>query len=80
MKTWRDSARSKIIPILEQARKENWTEARIKKALFDAYPYGERRCYPYKVWLDEIKVQRGLKKGKLTKHKDLAGQTTFLSE
>jgi hypothetical protein len=37
-------------------------EAEIRKALFDAYPYGERRYHPYKIWLSEIQIQRGKRK------------------
>ena len=37
------------------------SEAEIKTALHDAYPFGPRQYYPYKIWLDEIKRQRGTK-------------------
>ncbi len=59
-KTWRDSAR----PIIAKVIKENrgMPETVIKKALFEAYPFGERRMHPYKIWLDEIKIQTGKKK------------------
>lgn len=58
--TWRDSARPIIKKALEETKGNSKEE--IKKALYDAYPWGERRMHPYKIWLDEIKVQRGLKK------------------
>jgi len=32
-------------------------EKKIREALWDAYPFGERKYWPYKVWLDEIKRQ-----------------------
>jgi hypothetical protein len=59
MKTWRDIAR----PIIQQVLKDNLgkDEKEIKKALFDAYPFGERAMHPYKIWLDEIKRQTGKK-------------------
>lgn len=59
---WRDIAR----PIIERVLKdtEGQDEKKIRKALREAFPFGERRYYPYKVWLDEIRVQRGLKKKK----------------
>lgn len=58
--SWRDYA----APIIAKVLKENKgkTEKEIKKALFDAYPFGERKYHPYKIWLDEIKVQRGKRK------------------
>jgi hypothetical protein len=31
----------------------------LTKALRDAYPFGERRYWPYKAWLAEIKRQLG---------------------
>lgn len=31
----------------------------LRKALRDAYPFGERERWPYKAWIAEIKVQTG---------------------
>lgn len=58
-KTWREIAR----PIIQQVLRdhEDCDDATIKKALLEAYPFGERAHHPYLVWLDEIKVQRGKK-------------------
>lgn len=66
--TWRDSAR----PIIQRVLKETagQPENVIRKALRDAYPFHQRSYYPYQVWLDEIKVQRGLKKKKTRKPMD----------
>lgn len=61
--TWRDSARPLITKALENSKGKS--EQEIRKALRDAYPWGERRMHPYKIWCDEIKVQRGLKKSKI---------------
>jgi len=62
--TWREHARPIIAKVL--ADNEGKTEKEIRRALRDAYPYGERSMHPYKIWCDEIKVQRGQKvfKGK----------------
>ena len=27
----------------------------LREAISEAYPFGERRNYPYRVWLDEVK-------------------------
>lgn len=54
--TWRDSARPLIAKVLAESKGKS--EYQIRKALYDAYPFGERKYHPYKVWLDEIKVQR----------------------
>ena len=58
--TWRDNAR----PIIEDVinRVGLCDKKALKKALRKAYPYGERANHPYKIWLDEIKVQTGEKK------------------
>ncbi len=61
--TWRDSARPIIAEVLKSTRGQ--TEKEIRKALKQAYPWGQRAMHPYKIWCDEIKVQRGLKKKKL---------------
>jgi hypothetical protein len=60
--TWREHARPIIAKVL--ADNKDKTEKEIKKALQNAYPYGERARHPYKIWCDEIKTQRGLKKSK----------------
>jgi len=62
-RTWRDSARPLIAKALEATKGK--TEQEIRRALRDAYPWGERRMHPYKIWCDEIKVQRGLNRKKV---------------
>ena len=42
-------------------------EKEIRKALREAYPFNGRDHHPYKIWCDEIAVQRGTKKPKPTK-------------
>ena len=59
MVSWRDKARPIIARVLRETRGQD--EGAIRKALRDAYPFGPREHWPYKVWLDEIKRQRGLK-------------------
>lgn len=56
MNTWRAICK----PIINSVLIENdgKTEQEIRKALRDAYPFGERKYHPYKIWNDEIKVQR----------------------
>jgi hypothetical protein len=56
--SWRDRARPIIAQVLRDTAGKS--EAEIKKALFDAYPFGPREYHPYKIWLSEIKVQRRL--------------------
>lgn len=54
---WRGAARPIIAEVL--AANKDKPEAEIKAALKKAYPFGLRENFPYKVWLDEIRVQRG---------------------
>lgn len=58
--TWRDIARPIIREVLKATLGQ--PEKEIKKALREAYPWGERAMHPYKIWCDEIKVQRGKRK------------------
>lgn len=51
--TWRDRASPIIREVLRQTRGKS--EKEIRKALVAAYPFGERKYWPYKVWLDEIR-------------------------
>ena len=58
MATWREIAR----PIIAKVIAENGDDGgKLKRALFEAYPFGQRKHFPYKVWLDEIKIQTGRK-------------------
>lgn len=57
MRTWRDHAR----PIIARVIAEVGTQDRkaLRAALRAAYPYGERRYHPYRIWCHEIRVQLG---------------------
>lgn len=55
--TWRDRARPIIAATLAQTKGQD--EKSVRAALKAAYPFGVRRYFPYKVWLDEIRRQRG---------------------
>lgn len=59
MSTWRDHARPIVARVL--AATQGMDERTIRRALRAAYPFGERRYHPYKIWNDEIAVQRDLK-------------------
>jgi len=62
MSTWREDAAPIIHKVLTETAGKSETE--VKAALKAAYPFGQRSLHPYKIWLDEIKRQRGLKRGK----------------
>ena len=53
--TWRRSAAGIVAAVLQAYKGSD--EATRKRALREAYPFGERRHWPYKVWLSEIKRQ-----------------------
>lgn len=57
---WRDYAAPIIAKVLKETHGQ--PEKVIRAALKEAYPFGERKYHPYKIWLDEIKVQRGKRK------------------
>lgn len=40
----------------------------LRKALCEAYPFGQKAYHPYKIWCDEIKFQLGLKPAKVPPH------------
>lgn len=55
--TTRDECRPIIAQII-QANKGK-SEKEIRKALRDGFPWPPRKYHPYKIWLDEIRVQMG---------------------
>lgn len=71
--TWRSIAAPIIAKVLaETIGKE---ESEIRKALREAYPFGQRSLHPYKVWCDEIQKQRGIKKKKRSQQQSAYKQT-----
>jgi hypothetical protein len=63
--SWRDRARPIVAEVLRATSGQD--EAAIRKALRDAYPFGQREHHPYKIWLDEIRRQRGTAAKRATK-------------
>lgn len=58
--TWRALCRPLIAEVLLENKGK--TQKEINKALKEAYPWGQRSMHPYKIWCDEIKVQKGIKR------------------
>ena len=54
---WREIA----APIIAKVLAEYPSGKERRKALREAYPFGERKVHPYKIWLDEIAKQEGRK-------------------
>jgi hypothetical protein len=50
---WRTRATPIIAEVIARVGRED--ERALRKALFDAYPFGERRMHPYKIWCDEVR-------------------------
>lgn len=56
---WRAEAAKVIGDVL--AANPGKDEKEIRRLLRDAYPFGEKRYHPYKIWLDQIKRALGKK-------------------
>ena len=55
--TWGDEAREWIGEALEEGRRQGLEGRELERFVSRAYPFGERRNWPYKAWLrafDEI--------------------------
>lgn len=57
---WRERAR----PVIRRVIAENGMtdEKVLRRALREAYPFGERRYHPYKIWCSEVRRQLGMVK------------------
>ena len=53
--SWRRHARPIIARVLKETQGQD--EQAVRKALKEAYPFGERKYWPYKVWCDEVQRQ-----------------------
>ena len=58
--TWRERA-ARVIAETLAALPKDADERTCKKALRDAYPFGERESYPYTVWCDEMRRSLALR-------------------
>jgi hypothetical protein len=54
---WRDRARPIVIKAIKDC--EGCDEKVVRQHLKPLYPFSYRRGWPYKVWLDEIRLQLG---------------------
>lgn len=68
MSTWREKA----APIIRKVIADNAgaTHQELRALLRDAYPFGERKYHPYKIWCDEVNAQLGTKKIKPRKARE----------
>ena len=57
---WRRFAAPIIARVL--AETSGKPDLEIRAALRAAYPFGPRRHHPYRIWLDEIRIQTGRRK------------------
>lgn len=48
---WRRASKAVIAPLEVEYKARPYGE--FKKALFNAYPFGDRVCIPYKIWCQE---------------------------
>lgn len=58
--SWRDGCRPIIAKVIAAVGTED--RKALRAALREAYPYGQRRYWPYKIWCDEIRRQLGDKR------------------
>jgi len=68
--SWRQYSAPIIKRVIDQCGTEDMKLLRHK--LHEAYPFGERKYHPYKIWCDEIRSQLGLKRPKSKKLKAAA--------
>jgi len=64
MRSWRERSAPIIAGVFADVGTDDMKK--LRRALSDAYPYGEKKFWPYKVWCDEIRRQLGLKPPKDT--------------
>lgn len=56
--SWRLAAQEAISRALEVADSQELDEEATWEAVSKAYPFGQRRYHPYKIWLSEIKLAK----------------------
>ena len=56
--SWRSRFAPRIARVIAEVGRAD--QKALRRALRDAYPAGERRYWPYKVWCDEVRRQLGV--------------------
>jgi len=51
MSSWREQSAAVIARVVAEVGTHD--QKALKKALFEAYPFGERKYHPYKIWCEE---------------------------
>ncbi len=54
---WRQQAAPIIARVIAEVGRDD--EKKLRSALREAYPFGERAMHPYKIWCDEVRRQIG---------------------
>ena len=54
-KSWREIARAAILKAIDEARALGMDMEQTRQHVDNAYPFGERKYHPYKMWLSERK-------------------------
>lgn len=60
MKTWREQAAITIRKVIIETESQDMHL--LKARLREAYPFGVRKYHPYRIYLDEVKRQLGLRR------------------
>lgn len=55
--SWRDIARPIIARVIAEVGRDD--PQKLRQAIRNAYPFGERKHWPYKAWLNEVRAQCG---------------------
>lgn len=63
MASWRDKAKAAIQATSNEAKEKqpDISQVELKKLVNAAYPFGERKYTPYKIWLEELNKEFGEK-------------------
>lgn len=64
-KSWRERANEVIVRVVKATEGQPLPD-RIK-AIRKAYPFGERKCHPYAIWLSAVRIATAELEGKPTK-------------
>jgi hypothetical protein len=67
LSSWRQRAAPIIARVL--AETSGQPEGDVRAALLAAYPFGPRKHHPYRIWLNEIRVQTGQRRPTSRAHK-----------
>lgn len=78
--SWRDQSRPLVDMAITEGRRRGLKDRELATFVREAFPWGQRAMYPYRIWLSEVRVQLKIKTPNEIKKAEAKGMPLFEGE